>query len=272
MVFIKNLFFPYFGLDFSYDLKTLKNKNKHLSRKSNFYIFFNFFSRRKYIKNHFSDSTLFKVIDVLYNNQNKILNSRLLVRMNMIEKRFFTLKKNLLENRKNFLIIGSKFDKIKMERKKKFLNLFNDLSREINHVYKEITKTSKNPFGGTAFLDLSNKEQPYFGKIFLSSVFPGKNIKEITSLSGGEKTITSLSLFLAFAQILKIPIFFFDEIDLYLDLKFSKKIFEFLRKYSSRNKITIFMVTFKVNFILFFGMLFLVYKENSSSKIFSYTT
>jgi hypothetical protein len=269
MFFINKIFFSYLRPDFSRDLKI---KEQNLGRKSNFYIFLDFFSRKKYIKHQFSDSRLFKKIDGRNINPNKILNSRLMVRMNIIEKRFFTLKKNLLESRKNFLIIGSKFIKIKMERKNSFLKLFTDISREVNLVYKEITKTLKNPFGGTVFLDLSNKEQPYFGKIFLSSIFPGKNIEEITSLSGGEKTLTSISLFLAFGQILNIPLFFLDEIDLYLDLKFSKKIFEFLIKYSSRNKISMFMVTFKVNFILFFGMLFFVYNENSSSKIFSYTT
>lgn len=48
-----------------------------------------------------------------------------------------------------------------------------------------------------AFLNADEPELPFNGGIVFSLVVPGKNFRSIDSLSGGEKTLASLSLLFA---------------------------------------------------------------------------
>ena len=72
---------------------------------------------------------------------------------------------------------------------------------------------------GSALLYLENTIEPFNSGIIFSPTPPRKTFVFDTEaqLSGGEKTIASLALFLAINFVLKTPFLIFDEADAYLD-------------------------------------------------------
>jgi structural maintenance of chromosome 1 len=76
---------------------------------------------------------------------------------------------------------------------------------------------SKHPLGGKAFLNLTDKEEPYNGEIDFSAIPPMKRFRGMESLSGGEKTIAALALLFAIHSYHPAPFFVMDEVDAALD-------------------------------------------------------
>ena len=65
----------------------------------------------------------------------------------------------------------------------------------------------------------TNKEEPYNGEIIFLPTPPGKKvIYDIDQLSGGEKTISLISLLVSFQKLSKTPFLILDEFDAFLDL------------------------------------------------------
>mmetsp|Transcript_30110 Transcript_30110/g.76302 ORF Transcript_30110/g.76302 Transcript_30110/m.76302 type:complete len:205 (-) Transcript_30110:513-1127(-) len=185
----------------------------------------------------------------------------------LINKRYEFFKKNLIDSRFRYLVANSKFFRIANERARRFRKFFNNLSEQINKLYKELTKTISNPYGGTAFLTIENREQPFLGKIFFTAIPPSKSFQTTQNLSGGEKTIALISLVVSFVQILQQPFILFDEIDSFLDTWHTEKFFLLLKKFSKTNKIQICIITLKIRFILFFEILIFLVKTRSGTNL-----
>jgi structural maintenance of chromosome 4 len=73
--------------------------------------------------------------------------------------------------------------------------------------------------GGDAELEWVDAYDPFKGGINFSVRPPKKSWKQITNLSGGEKTLASLSLVFALHQYRPTPLYFMDEIDAALDFR-----------------------------------------------------
>jgi structural maintenance of chromosome 4 len=71
--------------------------------------------------------------------------------------------------------------------------------------------------GGTGELEPLNKDLPFDSGLIIDVRPPGKVWKKIHNLSGGEKTLVSLSLVFALHQYRPSPFYFMDEIDAALD-------------------------------------------------------
>ena len=71
--------------------------------------------------------------------------------------------------------------------------------------------------GGTGELEPLNKDLPFDSGLIIDVRPPGKVWKKIHNLSGGEKTLVSLSLVFALHQCRPSPFYFMDEIDAALD-------------------------------------------------------
>ena len=87
------------------------------------------------------------------------------------------------------------------------------VSDNIDRVYKELTKTG-NGVGGTARLDKDKGEDipPFECGINFSTIPPKKRYREMTQLSGGEKTLAALALLLTINSYKPSPFFVFDEV------------------------------------------------------------
>jgi structural maintenance of chromosome 1 len=113
----------------------------------------------------------------------------------------------------------ARFQDLKEQRKTRFLETFKTVADNINKVYKEMTKSSKNyNYGGNAMLYVEDSEEPYNGGVVYSPTPPGKRcMYEMDQLSGGEKTMAALSLLFAMHIARTSPFFVLDEVDAFLD-------------------------------------------------------
>uniref|UniRef100_A0A7S2SMC1 Structural maintenance of chromosomes protein n=1 Tax=Mucochytrium quahogii TaxID=96639 RepID=A0A7S2SMC1_9STRA len=125
------------------------------------------------------------------------------------------------------------FEKIKQSRYKKFMHMFEHVSNTIDKVYRELTKSSRHPLGGNAYLSLDNTEEPYLGGIKYNAMPPTKRFRDMDQLSGGEKTVAALALLFAVHSYHPAPFFVMDEVDAALDNVNVFKVSNYIRRNSN---------------------------------------
>lgn len=107
----------------------------------------------------------------------------------------------------------AKLDGLKQKRLEEFMDGFSIISMKLKEMYQMIT------LGGDAELELVDTLDPFSEGISFSVRPPKKSWKQITNLSGGEKTLASLSLVFALHHYRPTPLYFMDEIDAALDFR-----------------------------------------------------
>jgi len=106
-----------------------------------------------------------------------------------------------------------KLDGLRQQRLLEFLDGFSVISMKLKEMYQMIT------LGGDAELELVDTMDPFSEGINFSVRPPKKSWKQISNLSGGEKTLASLSLVFALHHYRPTPLYFMDEIDAALDFR-----------------------------------------------------
>ncbi len=109
------------------------------------------------------------------------------------------------------------FQRIKNERTRRFLDAFNHIDESLKTIYRDMTKSSKHPLGGNAYLSLDDSEEPFKGGMKFNAMPPMKRFRDMEQLSGGEKTVAALSLLFAIHSFHPAPFFVMDEVDAALD-------------------------------------------------------
>jgi len=104
-------------------------------------------------------------------------------------------------------------EQLKQKRLEEFMDGFSVISMKLKEMYQMIT------LGGDAELELVDTLDPFSEGIAFSVRPPKKSWKQITNLSGGEKTLASLSLVFALHHYKPTPLYFMDEIDAALDFR-----------------------------------------------------
>jgi structural maintenance of chromosome 1 len=97
-----------------------------------------------------------------------------------------------------------------------------------------MTKSSKHPLGGNAYLSLDDTDEPYKGGMKFNAMPPMKRFRDMEQLSGGEKTVAALALLFAIHSFHPAPFFVMDEIDAALDNINLRKVCNYI---SRRSKI-----------------------------------
>ncbi|XP_049881208.1 structural maintenance of chromosomes protein 4 [Pectinophora gossypiella] len=105
------------------------------------------------------------------------------------------------------------YDQLKKKRTTDFLCGFNTITTKLKEMYQMIT------LGGDAELELVDSLDPFTEGIIFSVRPPNKSWKNISNLSGGEKTLSSLALVFALHYYKPTPLYVMDEIDAALDFK-----------------------------------------------------
>ena len=122
---------------------------------------------------------------------------------------FLTNQRTDLFNAKDTLY--SIIDEMDTVMQEEFKKTFKELQVEFSKVFKELFK------GGEASLKLTNPDNVLETGVEIFACPPGKSLKTITLLSGGEKTLTAISLLFAILNIRTVPFCIFDEVEAALD-------------------------------------------------------
>ncbi|KAI0461035.1 hypothetical protein LJB42_001365 [Komagataella kurtzmanii] len=144
-------------------------------------------------------------------------NTKSLERLAEAEKALKSCERQFNGAREDEKEILSQFDTVKEKRFRLFDKAFQHISKSIDNIYKELTKSKVSPLGGSAYLTLSQEDEPYLGGINFHSMPPTKRFREMNLLSGGEKSIAALALLFAIHSYKPSPFFVLDEVDAALD-------------------------------------------------------
>ncbi|TPX44267.1 hypothetical protein SeMB42_g04396 [Synchytrium endobioticum] len=107
----------------------------------------------------------------------------------------------------------AEYDDLRKRRLDEFMKGFNMISQKLKEMYQMIT------MGGNAELELVDSLDPFSEGILFSVMPPKKSWKNISNLSGGEKTLSSLALVFALHHFKPTPLYVMDEIDAALDFR-----------------------------------------------------
>ena len=117
-------------------------------------------------------------------------------------------KEDLEMSIKGLLEVISEMDEIV---KNNFKETFDKIQEAFKQVFKTLFK------GGEGVLELTNPDDLLNTGILIKAVPPGKNITSIGLLSGGEKTLTAISLLFAILLVKPVPFVILDEVEAALD-------------------------------------------------------
>jgi structural maintenance of chromosome 1 len=120
--------------------------------------------------------------------------------------------------------VNQRFDDVKKQRQRLFEDCFKHVSVALGVIYKDLTKSSKHPAGGNAYLTLENTDEPYSSGTRFTAMPPMKRFRDMDQLSGGEKTMAALALLFSIHSYRQAPFFVLDEVDAALDNVNVKKV------------------------------------------------
>jgi structural maintenance of chromosome 4 len=124
-----------------------------------------------------------------------------------------------------------RYDDLRRLRLEGFMEGFSTISLRLKEMYQMIT------MGGNAELELVDSLDPFSEGILFSVMPPKKSWKNISNLSGGEKTLSSLALVFALHHYKPTPLYVMDEIDAALDFRnVSMLLLEYVRERERANK------------------------------------
>ena len=146
--------------------------------------------------------------------------------------------------------------------KQDFIKTFKQIEIEFDKVFKDLFG------GGVASLVLTDKDNILETGIDIKVTPPGKKVSTITLLSGGEKTLTAISLLFAILNIKKVPFCLFDEIEAALDEANVARVCEYFSKYNGKTQLII--ITHKKKTMEYANALYgITMQESGVSKLVS---
>jgi len=149
-------------------------------------------------------------------------------------------------------------DDLKKKRLVEFMHGFSIISLKLKEIYQLIT------LGGDAELELVDSLDPFSEGVVFSVRPPKKSWKNISNLSGGEKTLSSLSLVFALHAFRGAPIYVMDEIDAALDFKNVSIVANYIKERTKNAQFLI--ISLRNNMFELADRLVGVYKTNNATK------
>ncbi len=146
--------------------------------------------------------------------------------------------------------------------KEEFLRTFEEIRTEFKQVFKELFH------GGSADLQLTDPNDLLTTGIDIIASPPGKRLSTINLLSGGEKTLTAISLLFAILNIRTVPFCIFDEVEAALDEANVEQFGKYLAHY--KNKTQFLIITHKKKTMEYADTLYgITMQESGVSKLVS---
>ncbi|MDX2256679.1 MAG: chromosome segregation protein SMC [Pseudanabaenaceae cyanobacterium bins.39] len=111
-------------------------------------------------------------------------------------------------------------------RQRAFMQAFDAVNGHFKEIFAELSD-------GDGYLQLENPNSPLSGGLTLVAHPKGKQVQHLSSMSGGEKSLTALSFIFALQRYRPSPFYAFDEVDMFLDGANVERLSKMVRKQAS---------------------------------------
>ena len=115
---------------------------------------------------------------------------------------------------------------IESEMKTMFIKTFDEVNENFKQVFRELFG------GGSAHLSLTDPDNVLTSGIEIAAAPPGKMIKNLSLLSGGEQSFVAIALIFALIKVNPSPFCIFDEIEAALDEVNVTRVANYIKRYS----------------------------------------
>jgi len=149
-------------------------------------------------------------------------------------------------------------EELRRQRLEMFMDGFGKITLKLKEMYQMIT------LGGDAELELVDSLDPFSEGIVFSVRPPKKSWKNISNLSGGEKTLSSLALVFALHHFKPTPLYVMDEIDAALDFKNVSIVANYIKERTKNAQFII--ISLRNNMFELADRLVGIYKTNNATK------
>ncbi|MDE5587307.1 MAG: hypothetical protein K2I72_02930, partial [Bacilli bacterium] len=168
-------------------------------------------------------------------------------------------RNDLLSAQDTLLEIIDEMDEVMKE---EFKKTFDKIEKEFEIVFRQLFN------GGKATLKLTNPDDLLESGVEIIASPPGKKLTTISLLSGGEKTLTAISLLFAILNVRTVPFCLFDEVEAALDEANVDNFGTYLDHY--KNKTQFLLITHKKKTMEYAKTLYgITMQESGVSKLVS---
>ncbi|KAK9505959.1 hypothetical protein O3M35_009914 [Rhynocoris fuscipes] len=150
------------------------------------------------------------------------------------------------------------YDEVRSARLKEFMAGFFIITNKLKEMYQMIT------LGGDAEFELVDNLDPFSEGVIFSVRPPKKSWKNISNLSGGEKTLSSLALVFALHYYKPSPLYVMDEIDAALDFKNVSIVATYIKERTKNAQFII--ISLRSNMFELADLLVGIYKTHNCTK------
>lgn len=147
---------------------------------------------------------------------------------------------------------------LKKKRHDEFMEGFGIISMTLKEMYQMIT------VGGNAELELVDSLDPFSEGVLFSVMPPKKGWKNISNLSGGEKTLSSLALVFALHRYKPTPLYVMDEIDAALDFRNVSIVANYIKERTKNAQFIV--ISLRNNMFELAQQLIGIYKNNNMTR------
>lgn len=149
-------------------------------------------------------------------------------------------------------------EELKKKRLDKFMEGFSIISMTLKEMYQMIT------MGGNAELELVDSLDPFSEGVLFSVMPPKKSWRNISNLSGGEKTLSSLALVFALHKYRPTPLYVMDEIDAALDFRNVSIVANYIKERTKNAQFIV--ISLRNNMFELAQQLVGIYKNNNMTR------
>ncbi len=114
-----------------------------------------------------------------------------------------------------------------------FIEVFTAVQQKFNETFVEIFR------GGEALLILTDESKPLESGVDIKVCIPGKKMRNITLLSGGEKALCAMTLIFAILKVKPSPFYLLDEVDAGLDEVNVQRYGEMVHRYAADSQFVV---------------------------------
>ncbi|WP_280769014.1 chromosome segregation protein SMC [Salipaludibacillus daqingensis] len=116
------------------------------------------------------------------------------------------------------------------EMTRRFKETFDDIQSHFHEVFKELFG------GGNASLELTNPDDLLYTGVEIVAQPPGKNLQNLSLLSGGERALTAIALLFSILKVRPVPFCVLDEVEAALDEANVARFAHYLKDFSQETQ------------------------------------